>query len=716
MLSQPEFSAVGAGVDSLDDVLSAAAADVRVLLLHGNRVGTTRLNPLTRPRPKITQLVLSSNTLNDVECAPLAAVFPNLALLDVAANRIAAVTGLPQLTHLRSLNAAFNRLRDLCMLEPGPGSRDVSCKLETLDLRDNQISELSAITSLLRCGALRDLKLQSVTVGPNGRVSHRHANPVCRLPGYTARVLAACPSLQLLDGLPVGTWRDWLARGYMEEGWPAAVAQTAVAAESIPPSRTVAPGRPVPPSTGYGSPTPSIDRAARRFFERHGYTAAGVATSAPAPSAAAADATAHPNTTSLSATPLPAATGDAATNTVVGASGRAITMAPATGEPLPYPHRMRGHAHSNTRVDRITQRAAAAAVAAITSASLLGSRQLRRRSRSRRRHRRSSSSAGSSSCSTSQTSASSYSSSAGSSADSDTSSSGSDSASLESSKDGAGKAGKATAATLAIASDAATALGVVADGTHTAPTADSTRARALQSRHTQQSNVPPAPSRSQAVRPAVGENSAAAGSGLGVRGVALRGAKRAADAAAAAAILPAHTAPPRAPARSSITSPAAVPPPVGPIYASASDSGAHRAAVQTADTGGSSEEQPPHSSCAPVSPPQQQLLPAQSLSAPQAEHAPLAHAAAAAAAGDRGTRSRLAHRSHGDHDDERHHHRHSRTHAADHDDGIDDGRRRQRGSHRHRHYHEIESELPLAQSRSRSQSHRHGSSAPPSRS
>jgi hypothetical protein len=245
-----------AGLEGLADVhrspnnIKAGDESITSLILHGNRLTTLHAPPgqLGLALPALTSLNLSSNELSYVDLGDLAGV-PVLEVLDLAANRITGLRGLCVLHRLRALSLPFNRLADLSWLSELPqGTSDI----EKLDLRDNLLADASQLSHLRHLPRLRELRLCGARVHAEGgwRVEAEDANPVCWKAAYVTTVLAVCPCLLTLDGVPVSTWREALLHGPVWEGGGGRVEEEGSGER----------GRP---------PTPRIDAAASRFLQRY---------------------------------------------------------------------------------------------------------------------------------------------------------------------------------------------------------------------------------------------------------------------------------------------------------------------------------------------------------------------------------------------------------------------------------------------------------------
>ena len=345
-----EVSLVGAGLASVDAVLSALrespsraarAAEVEALVLHGNRLeslASSAEGALLR-LPRLRLLNVSSNELRALDCADLSACAA-LEVLDLAANRVCGVRNLALLPRLSALNLAFNSVASLrflaadgAELPPPGGARDAALaaraedgaargdepaaetsapSLTTLDLRDNCVENLDELLNLRFTPLLRELKFQVAEVSPSLPVAGDGAagaslprlltcassNPVCSNPAYIATVLASCPSLQLLDGIPVARWRQ-LMGGLAAPAEQRGLAKAALNSSLTEPAASASGSNHSLPD-GSLLATPKVDEAANRFLRRFLSGPAGAAAVAAAASAAsltalASSATGVPN-------------------------------------------------------------------------------------------------------------------------------------------------------------------------------------------------------------------------------------------------------------------------------------------------------------------------------------------------------------------------------------------------------------------------------------
>lgn len=291
-----ERNLIDAGFRSLDDALAlveSSSRNLESLILHGNKLHSLR-NQKKVQLPKLRSLNLSSNEIQYADFSELSAC-QGLTNINLAANGMHGLSGIHVLKQLMSLNLSFNALQDLSWL--GDGGRDhVSSPLERLDLRDNAISDLRQLYQLQFLPRLKDLRLQACErtgPSPSGGEGPEHGagqlmptprtqaalalsctsqNPVCANPAYVQTVLAVCPTLRILDGLPVEVWRELLP------SLPSMAAPVA-SPPSVPSTRTRqqeeeedgeeaqlgAQGQ----EQQVEVPTPNIDKAASRFLRRY---------------------------------------------------------------------------------------------------------------------------------------------------------------------------------------------------------------------------------------------------------------------------------------------------------------------------------------------------------------------------------------------------------------------------------------------------------------
>jgi Leucine-rich repeat (LRR) protein len=182
MSTQPRaskfVSRVGEQLPSVQAALQegADASDIRSLCLHGNVIthcaGLGGLQALT-------ELNLSANNITTLHgFEPL----PALRVLNLASNRLQDLSGLPALPALERLSCAHNSiscLRSLAVLA------SASSPLDTLDLRNNCIDQLTELAVLAPISRLRELQLSGGS----------HANGIARAASLAAAVATALPQV-----------------------------------------------------------------------------------------------------------------------------------------------------------------------------------------------------------------------------------------------------------------------------------------------------------------------------------------------------------------------------------------------------------------------------------------------------------------------------------------------------------------------------------------
>ncbi|CAK4067791.1 unnamed protein product [Aphanomyces euteiches] len=144
---------------------------------------------------QLKELSLSSNW---IECPSFVALkgLTHLTVLNLSANRMTTTIGFPILPSLRELSIAYNSLNSLeGLLDPIKFP-----KLEILDLRDNEIADLAALSSLFYLENIQVLRLQNI--------NKSQANPVCSTQGYPSRLLERMSTLKTLDGEDVDVLRE----------------------------------------------------------------------------------------------------------------------------------------------------------------------------------------------------------------------------------------------------------------------------------------------------------------------------------------------------------------------------------------------------------------------------------------------------------------------------------------------------------------------------
>jgi Leucine Rich repeat len=203
---QTAVAVIGEGVRSLPAVDFEARGYRRAVLtalnLHSNRISSfLGLEAFT----SLTSLNLSGNELDGAAIeasAPHLSALTALVTLDLSANRITSLRGLPCLSQLRRLLLPYNAIASL------DGLQALAPALQHLDLRANKL------TAPLEqhCRVLRTLtRLQELTLQSS---SGSQTNPVCSAANYNAATLAAAgiAALQQLDGADVtGIVRDAIA-------------------------------------------------------------------------------------------------------------------------------------------------------------------------------------------------------------------------------------------------------------------------------------------------------------------------------------------------------------------------------------------------------------------------------------------------------------------------------------------------------------------------
>ncbi|ETV89706.1 hypothetical protein, variant 2 [Aphanomyces astaci] len=177
------------------DVATDNDAAVEVLNLHGNCIRS--MDGLQR-FTNLKELSLSSNWINCPSFAALRGLV-HLTVLNLSANRITTTIGFPVLPSLCELSLAYNSLTVLDgLLDPLKFPA-----LEILDLRDNQIADVSALSPLFYLQTMRALRLQSI--------SKSQSNPVCAAEGYPSMLLDRMSTLETLDGEHVSVLKELAA-------------------------------------------------------------------------------------------------------------------------------------------------------------------------------------------------------------------------------------------------------------------------------------------------------------------------------------------------------------------------------------------------------------------------------------------------------------------------------------------------------------------------
>jgi Leucine-rich repeat (LRR) protein len=151
-----------------------------------------------------------------------------LRILNLSCNNIRVINGLSGLINLEKLNLSFNKISSLSNLKQlyGPRYRNFT----TLDLRGNNITQLTELNYLKDCTYLLDVALE----GTSG------TNPICKLVQYHYTILNSLPSAQFIDQQPVSNLRKTVK--YIDT-------------ENSPPSRQVSPPRKISPQRKSSPPT-----------------------------------------------------------------------------------------------------------------------------------------------------------------------------------------------------------------------------------------------------------------------------------------------------------------------------------------------------------------------------------------------------------------------------------------------------------------------------
>ena len=167
--------------DQLASIPAALPADaehgaIRSLCLHGNCITQcTGLDALTA----LTELNLSSNSIASLAGLP---GLPELCLLNMASNRLQDLSHLPQLPALTRLNCAHNSINSLHGLT---ALHVAKSPLETLDLRNNRIDQLTELAALTPVTTLRKLQLSGGA----------RSNGIACLPTLAIAVATALPQV-----------------------------------------------------------------------------------------------------------------------------------------------------------------------------------------------------------------------------------------------------------------------------------------------------------------------------------------------------------------------------------------------------------------------------------------------------------------------------------------------------------------------------------------
>ena len=148
---EQEINLLGAGVKHLSAV--KLTDKLLVLQLHGNDI--TCMDGLGAC-PNLQELYLSSNNIANI--TGVGSAHAHLKILDLSCNQLTTLNGLQGLVSLERLIVPFNKIASLDALNVFWG--DVS-KLETIDLRDNCVSELQELSALRGISNLKDIKFSN---------------------------------------------------------------------------------------------------------------------------------------------------------------------------------------------------------------------------------------------------------------------------------------------------------------------------------------------------------------------------------------------------------------------------------------------------------------------------------------------------------------------------------------------------------------------------
>ncbi|OQS04998.1 hypothetical protein THRCLA_02813 [Thraustotheca clavata] len=146
----------------------------------------------------LVELSLSANWIQAPSFAALRGL-QHLTVLDLSANRLNTTLGFPTLPLLKELSLAYNSLEVLDgLVDPVKFPQ-----LEILDLRDNSIATITALSPLFYLQNLRSLRLQ--------HYSKSQSNPVCSTRGYPLSLLDNMSGLDMLDDEDVIVLREMAA-------------------------------------------------------------------------------------------------------------------------------------------------------------------------------------------------------------------------------------------------------------------------------------------------------------------------------------------------------------------------------------------------------------------------------------------------------------------------------------------------------------------------
>ncbi|CAG9323311.1 unnamed protein product [Blepharisma stoltei] len=178
-----EFSCYGANIQALSSIpeLTSDLSIKKLRVLHCPKlISMQGIEQLTN----LIEINLSSNSIQRIEGLH---DMKQLRILDLSCNGIRVINGLSELFSLEKLNLSFNKISSLYNLRQLYGPQYPNFK--QLDIRGNNISQLSELRYLAGCQSLEDVAFQS----QNG------ANPVCKMPEYSYTVLQCVPKIKYLD-------------------------------------------------------------------------------------------------------------------------------------------------------------------------------------------------------------------------------------------------------------------------------------------------------------------------------------------------------------------------------------------------------------------------------------------------------------------------------------------------------------------------------------
>lgn len=166
---------------------------------------------------QLRELNLSSNSILRIEGLH---EMSQLRILNLSCNNIRVINGLSGLINLEKLNLSFNKISSLSNLKQLYGQRYRN--FTTLDLRGNNITQLTELNYLKDCTYLLDVALE----GTSG------TNPVCKLLHYHYTLLNSLSNAQFIDQQPVSNLRKTVKN---------------IDTENSPPSRSISPPRKISP-------------------------------------------------------------------------------------------------------------------------------------------------------------------------------------------------------------------------------------------------------------------------------------------------------------------------------------------------------------------------------------------------------------------------------------------------------------------------------------